>query len=232
MPDLNQNATENHTNDAIPPPASGSTDDAPQTAGEDPAVTPDQPGRRKKRTRAEMEAARAAGEVPPKRDRRASADAAAPAEEPAPAAPAADTHVNINLNPITGEAAVKQMNLQAEKVLRGRRNRAVFVDEAAFIPGKVVATDDFSDEIHLPEVHHDYKALAKKKLKTFGKFAARAVDAARLWPKDPTRYFDVVGKIFVDLAADEDRGVIDALVLDLLPKSTIDAIERSGITVI
>lgn len=238
MFDPDQNPTENHNRDDETPPVSGSADDAPQTAGEDPAVTPDQPGRRKKRTRAEMEAARAAGEVPPKRDRRASV-VGDPVEEPAPAAPAADTHVNITLNPIDGkltaEAINKAANLHPESdggVLRGRRNRAVFVDEAAFIPGKVVAADDFSDEVHSPEVHHDYKSIAKARLKVYGKYAARARAAAKLWPNDPARYFDTVGKIFVDLAADEDRGVIDALVLDLLPKPTIAAIERSGITVI
>lgn len=198
-----QDPTENHnTDDANPSPVSGSADDAPQTAGEDPAVTPDQPGRRRKRTRAEMEAARAAGEVPPKRDRRASADVAAcveePAPEPTPPPPAP-----------TAATFTQSVNAIVEQV-----------------------DSEVYPECNVTVVHHDYKALAKKKLKTFGKFAARAVDAARLWPKDPTRYFDVVGKIFVDVAADEDRGVIDALVLDLLPKSTIAAIERSGITVI
>jgi len=83
-----QDPTENHNPPDETPPVSGSADDAPQTAGEDPAVTPDQPGRRKKRTRAEMEAARAAGEVPPKRDRRTAAPAEEePAPEPTPPPP-------------------------------------------------------------------------------------------------------------------------------------------------
>lgn len=196
MPDLTQDLPTDNLE--TPSPLSGNTDDAQQAASEDPAPTPNKPGRRKKRTRAEMEAARAAGEVPPKRDRRAAAPAEEePAPEPTPPPPTPPTPFTQSVN-----AIVEQIDAEIHP------------------------------EVNVIEVQRDYKAFAKKKLKTFGKFAARAVDAARLWPKDPTRYFDVVGKIFVDLAADEDRGVIDALVLDLLPKSTIAAIERSGITVI
>lgn len=195
MPDLTQDLPT--TNLETLSLLSGSTDDAPQTASEDPAVTPDQP-RRRRRSREEIEAARAAGEAPPKRDRRAAAPAEEePAPEPTPPPPTPPTPFTQSVN-----AIVEQID------------------------------SEVYPEVNVIEVQRDYKAFAKKKLKTFGKFAARAVDAARLWPKDPTRYFDVVGKIFVDLAADEDRGVIDALVLDLLPKSTIAAIERSGITVI
>lgn len=228
-----QDPTENHNPPDETPPVSGSADDAPQTAGEDPAVTPDQPGRRKKRTRAEMEAARAAGEVPPKRDRRASADAAASVEEPAPAAPAADTHVNITLNPIDGKLTAEAINAAAAAADPTSKAMRAIVEHVE----REVFTGTASDR-QLGSNNIDTKSIAKARLKVYGKYAARARAAAKLWPNDPARYFDVVGKIFTDLAYGEtkvdalrhDRLAVTDLVMGLLPKSTLEVIDLSGIT--
>jgi hypothetical protein len=84
----------------------------------------------------------------------------------------------------------------------------------------------------------DTKSIARARLKVYGKFAARARTAAQLWPKDPVRYFDTVGKIFTDLAHGEcridalryDRAAVAELVIGLLPKATIEVIDCSGIT--
>lgn len=272
--DAPETSTLNGPDDAAPD-AQPEPTDAAQTASEDPAPTEDAPsGRRKKRTRAEMEAARAAGEVPPKRDRRQAALPDAPAEEspeePA-AAPAPDTHVNVNVNPIDGKLTAEAINAAAANAdpatkamraivehverqvmadadptsdgtsIRGKRNRAIFVDEVAFnaaVPGARRSIPVTISDRQLGSNDIDTKSIAKARLKVYGKYAARARAAAKLWPSDPARYFDVVGKIFTDLAHGEcrvdalrhDRDAVAELVIGLLPKSTIEVIECSGIT--
>lgn len=152
--------------------------------------------------------------------------------------------VNVQALPASVEA-VRSMNLQAGKVVGDtdfspllaattNTRRAVPISISP-LSGKVDV-----GEIHSPEVHHDHKAIAKARLKVYGKFAARARAAAKLWPNDPARYFDVVGKIFTDLATGEtktdalrhDRLAVTDLVMGLLPKSTLEVIDCSGITVI
>ena len=148
--------------------------------------------------------------------------------------------VNVQALPVSVEA-VRSINLQVGKV----------VGETDFSPLLAATTNTNSlrgagyatgivDEIHTPEVHYDHKAIAKARLKVYGKFAARARAAAKLWPNDPARYFDVVGEIFTDLATGEtktdalrhDRLAVTDLVMGLLPKSTLEVIDCSGITVI
>lgn len=138
------------------------------------------------------------------------------------AAPKSDTHVNINLNPIDGKLTAEAFN---EAVLDATRRS----------PGTVINLGDMRE---LGSNDIDFTAKAKARLKVYGKFAARARTAAQLWPKEPVRYFDAVSKIFVDLAMGEsrvdalqfDKDAVAELVIGLLPKSTVEVIERSGIT--
>lgn len=125
-----------------------------------------------------------------------------------------DTRANVNLNEAINKAAL---------------------DATCRSPGTVINLGDMRE---LGSSDIDFTAKAKARLKVYGKFAARARAAAQLWPKEPVRYFDAVSKIFVDLAMGEsrvdalqfDKDAVAELVIGLLPKSTVDVIERSGIT--
>jgi len=157
------------------------------------------------------------------------------------AAPPSDVQVSVTLNPITGVGAA-QINGIAVAHEPGIpcHDPPVVIPDAT--PSKRATLTEFLNDRKLgsndlaPSL--DFTKQAKTRLKVYAKFSTRAVAAAQLWPKDPTRYFDAVSKIFVDLSLGESRidalkydkdAVVD-LVLNLLPKATTEVILRSGIT--
>lgn len=148
--------------------------------------------------------------------------------------------VEVGADPIIGHTETIS-TANATAIIDHKAGRAFYVEsEAAKVstsitterplaPGKVVTADDFPDadgaDPHLTK-------RAKARLKICGKYSGRAAQAARLWPKEPARYFDAVSKIFVDVSNENgfDTDKLTNLVLGLLPKSTVEVILSSGIT--
>lgn len=143
-------------------------------------------------------------------------------------APPSDTHVSITLNPIDGKLTTEAINAAAA---HATKEPGIPCDLA---PSEVVDADDFHAATDVCDLTYcvDMRKLARRRLKSVARFATRASEISRMWPRNPDGFFTAAFKLSDDIERFSETNAAHAmhaaaLCTKLFPKDTRDVLTMS-----
>ncbi len=142
-------------------------------------------------------------------------------------APPSDVQVSVTLNPIDGKLTAEAINTIANT----NKEPGIPCDLA---PGKVVDADDFPDAADVCDIAYcgDMRKIARRRLKSVARFATRASEISRMWPRNPDGFFTAAIKLSDDIERFSEANAAHAmhaatLCTKLFPKDTLDVLTMS-----
>lgn len=143
-------------------------------------------------------------------------------------APPSDVQVSITLNPIDDKLTAEAINKAAADAIK---EPGIPCDLA---PGKVVDADDFHAATDVCDLTYcvDMRKLARRRLKSVARFATRASEISRMWPRNPDGFFTAAIKLSDDIERFSETNAAHAmhaatLCTKLFPKDTLDVLTMS-----